>query len=76
MTESRTVDDPSDLSFLAFFGLVTALSIIGCFIAERLIEWATGGLDSAVAYSLSAAIGSTVGWKATAWWDARVPPKN
>jgi hypothetical protein len=70
------VDDLSDLSYPAFFGLVIALCIIVGFFAERLVEWAAGGLDAAVAYGLSAAIGLTVGWKAAAWWDARVPPRS
>ena len=68
--------DFSDRHYPAFAWLVIALSIIVSFIAGRLIEWAAGGLDTAVAYGLSAAIGLTVGGRAAAWWDARVPPKS
>ena len=60
------MDGLSDRHYPAFFGLVIAL----CFIAERLVEWAAGGLDTAVAYGLSAAIGFTIGGRAAAWWDA------
>jgi hypothetical protein len=62
----RTVDDPSNRHYPTFFGLVIALCIIVSFIAERLVEWAAGGLDTAVAYGMSAAIGLTVGGKAAA----------
>ena len=70
------MDGSSDRAYPAFFGLVIALGIIVSFIAERLVEWAAGGLDAAVAYGLSAAIGVTVGWRAAAWWDAHVPSKS
>ncbi len=70
------MDGLSDRHSPAFYGLVIALSIVVSFIAGWLVEWAAGGLDTAVAYGLSAAIGLTVGWKAAAWWDARVPPKS
>jgi hypothetical protein len=45
---------------------VVSLCIVVSSIAERLVEWAAGGLDIGVAYGLSAAIGLTVGWKAAA----------
>lgn len=70
------MDGLSDRHYPAFFGLVIALCIIVSFIAERLVEWTAGGLDTAVAYGLSAAIGLTVGGRAAAWWDARVPSKS
>jgi hypothetical protein len=70
------VNDLSDLSYPAFLPFVVSLSIIVAFIAERLVGWAAGGLDPAIAYGLSAAIGLTVGLKAAAWRDARVPPKS
>ncbi len=70
------MDDLSDRHFPAFVWLVITLGIIVSFIAGRLIDWAAGGLDTTVAYGLSAAVGLTVGWKAAAWWDARVPSKS
>jgi hypothetical protein len=55
---------------------VVTLCIVVAFIAERLVDWAAGGLDAPVAYGLSIAVGFTVGWKAMDWWDARVPSKR
>lgn len=66
----------SERHFPIFFWLGMALSIVVGLAAERLVAWAAGGLDLPISYGLSLAIGVTVGWRATNWWEAHVPPKS